>query len=405
MKSNSDTNSSFPYAALYFITFCSTGVLLVYMNLYLKRAGLSDSQLGTVAAIPSLMTIFSPPLWGMLADSVKDMRRILVVLFLGAGIVYPLLLFTNNYYFLLGIVMLTSFFYLPNIPLNDALTLDHIARYGGDYGRIRLWGSVGAASSMLIFKIILKDQSDFMNQFGYGLFSIFVFFVAFRVLGAIWSFIIPKPEDVESRKPIKWRELTKFITANLILVLTAGLIARAAMQAYYVFFSIYLDQLGIADSSKGIFWALGVASEVGMMFFVGKLIKKIGIKWTLVLSMLGMSVRLFIYSSKPPVVGILFTQLFHALTFSTFHTSILDFVSTVLPDRIRASGQTLYNAVVWGLGGVIGAKICGELSDAYGIFNMFKFSSFIALLALVITLIFIRSPRSKSGTGETGTGD
>lgn len=393
MKKVSNRNSSFPYAALYFITFCSTGVLIVYLNLYLKRAGLSDSQLGTAAAIPSLMTIFSPPIWGMIADSVKDMRRVLVVLFLAAGMLYPLLLFTNNYYAILGIIMLTSFFYLPNIPLSDALTLNHIARYGGDYGRIRLWGSIGAASSMLLFKVILKDGSNAVNQFGYGLFSVFVFFVVFRLLGAIWSLIVPQPEDVESRKPVKWKELTKFITVNLILVLTAALIARTAMQAYYVFFSIYLDRVGISDSSKGIFWALGVASEVGMMFFVGKLINKIGMKRTLALSMLGMTVRLFIYSLELSVIGIVFAQLFHSLTFSTFHISIVNFVNNAFPGRIRASGQTLYNSVVWGIGGIIGAKVCGEISDTYGIFNMFKYSAFIAFLALIVTLIFIREPR------------
>lgn len=395
MKQASDRSSSFPYAVLYFVSLSSMGGLIVYINLYLKRAGLSDSQIGTVAAISALTAIFSPPIWGVIADTIKDMRRLLVLLLLGAGIVFPALLFTNNYQIILGIVMLAAFFYRPTVPLTDALTLDHIAQHGGDYGRIRLWGSIGILISMLSFKLIIKDNpsEDLSSQFGYGLSSMFISFLVLRVLGAIWILVVPKPESTEVRKPIKWKALSKFITPNFILTLVAGLIAISAMQAYYVFLSIYLEELGVSDSSIGLFWSLGVAAEITMMFFVGKLIKKIGIKWTIALSILGMTVRLFFYSLEPPIVGILFLQLFHSLTYSTFHIGVLNFVNTTLPDRIRASGQSLYSAVVWGLGGVIGAKVCGKISDVYGRLLMFRFSSFIALFALVITLIFIREPQ------------
>ena len=97
------------YSLLHFISLSPKSGILIYMNLYLKRAGLNSSQLGTVAAIFSFMSIFSSPIWGIVADSVKDMRRIIALLFLSASLVYPLLLFTKNYYAILGIIMLFSF--------------------------------------------------------------------------------------------------------------------------------------------------------------------------------------------------------------------------------------------------------------------------------------------------------
>ena len=70
-------NKSSPhqYSLFHFITLSPKGGILVYMNLYLKRAGLNDSQLGTIAAIFSFMSIISSPIWGIIADSVTDMRR------------------------------------------------------------------------------------------------------------------------------------------------------------------------------------------------------------------------------------------------------------------------------------------------------------------------------------------
>ena len=53
--------------------------------------------------------------------------------------------------------------------------------------------------------------------------------------------MIPNPAEVEFREPFKWNQLNRFITVNFVLTLITGLMARAAMQAYYIFFSIHLD--------------------------------------------------------------------------------------------------------------------------------------------------------------------
>ena len=196
-------NKSSPhqYSLFHFITLSPKGGILVYMNLYLKRAGLNDSQLGTIAAIFSFMSIISSPIWGIIADSVKDMRRIIVMLFLSASLVYPSLLFTRNYYVICGIIMFFSFLETPVAPLNDALTLNFISQHGGSYGRIRLWGSIGIGISMLLSKLIIKDEREgsINSEFGYGLLSIFIFFSAFRLLGAIWLLMIPNPAKVKKK--------------------------------------------------------------------------------------------------------------------------------------------------------------------------------------------------------------
>jgi PPP family 3-phenylpropionic acid transporter len=382
-----------PYISFYFISFCSIGVLIVYMNLYLKRAGLTDSQLGTAAAIPSLLTVLSPPVWGILADSVRDMRRLMPVLFLGAAISFPAMLLTNNFYLLLALVVLTSFFYTPVIPLIDALTLGYIGKHGWDYGRVRMWGSMGFIVSTLLFKLILSDGAqETVKGIGYGLLPVFIYFVAFKLLGAGWAFLVPNPSKTEAKTKLRWHELKGYLTGNLILTLAIAFIARAAMQSYYVFFSIYLDELNVADSSKGIFWAMGVASEVGMMLLIGSVLIRIGIKRTILLGIAGITVRLFLYSLRLPVWGIIPVQTFHALTFTAFHVGLVFFMSRSLPEGARASGQTFYNAVVWGLGGVVGAKICGEISQAFGLFTLFRISSLMALSSLILGMIFIREP-------------
>ena len=181
--------SAFPYASLYFISFASISALRIYQNLYLKRAGLSDSQLGTAAAGAALMAVVSPLIWGIAADSAADVRRLASPLFLGAAVTFPAMLLTRSYPVLAALAVLTSFFYTPLIPLLDALALGYVSRSGGDYGRVRLWGSLGFIFSTLLFKAILREGKT--SGIGYGLLPVFIYFAALRVLGAGWSFLIP----------------------------------------------------------------------------------------------------------------------------------------------------------------------------------------------------------------------
>ena len=133
-----------------------------------------------------------------------------------------------------------------------------------------------------------------------------------------------------------------------------------------------------------------------MMFVIDNLIKQIGAKWTVVIGMLGMAIRLFFYSKEPSIIVISFLQLFHALTYTAFHVGIVNFINTMLPDKIHTSGQTLYNGIVWGLGGMIGGKVCGGIADKHGMPAMFKISAIIAFLAALTTYIFIQNPQSPS---------
>ena len=57
--------SAWHFAALQFLSFAALSLLGIYGNVYFKRRGLSDIQLGILLAVPSVVSIVGPMIWGI----------------------------------------------------------------------------------------------------------------------------------------------------------------------------------------------------------------------------------------------------------------------------------------------------------------------------------------------------
>ena len=143
---------SWNFATLQFLSFAALSLLGTYGTVYFKRRGISDFQLGILYSVPSIVSIFSPMVWGITSDWLRKRKPVVVIMHLVSALLFPLFWFLNSQSFLLlCIVMgLFSFFFQASIPLIDAWTLDHLSHKGGDYGRIRSWGSVGYMTPLIL---------------------------------------------------------------------------------------------------------------------------------------------------------------------------------------------------------------------------------------------------------------
>ena len=166
----------------------------------------------------------------------------------------------------------------------------------------------------------------------------------------------------------------------------AMLLGMTALRAYYVFFSIYLDGLGVADSWKGVFWSLGVAAEVGFMLVAADCCPA----WGEVDARHRAGRRC--PASAPlsfslPIAMVALAQGLHALAFRATHIATVTFINDTVPDRLRASGQTFYAAVVTGLGGAVGSRLSGDLAQAFGIGGAFRLCALLAGVAVLVVLL------------------
>ena len=76
---------------------------------------------------------------------------------------------------------------------------------------------------------------------------------------------------------------------------------------------------------------------------------------------------------------LLFLQIFHAVTYGTFHVASILYIDSLTPDETKTLGQAVNNAITYGLGLMVGFFINGYLFETIGVFKLFLISSLVAL--------------------------
>ncbi len=382
-----DTGQGWKFAVFYFISFSAVSLYGIYGNLYFKRRGISDIEIGILNAIPAWIGIFAPLIWGIISDALHQRKIPSFIMHIFAAGIFPLFWYlTGNFLALCVIMGIFTFFFSASIPLTDAWTLDHLSRRGGDYGKIRTWGSVGFAIPLLFSLFVLKRSSVSKAE---DLLIVFYGFCAFRIISGFYALFLPDYSP-QGRKPkMDWRSLHAYLHPFALTFFLATFMSRFLFGPYYTFFSIYLDEQGIADSFKGIFWVVAVGAEAGLIAISGSLLRRFGEIALLLAGLSAMAFRMFIYSLEPAWYIILATQSLHALTFGAFHVASIQIINRITPEPFRASGQT-FNGALLGIGSLLGGVVGGLWAHQYGYAGLYRMLAIIsAITTLLIGLLFL----------------
>lgn len=372
------------FATLQFLSFASLSLLGTYGNVYFKRRGLSDIQLGILFAVPSAVSIFSPIIWGLTSDLLQRRKPIVITMHLVSAVLFPLFWFLSSQTFvLICIIMgLFSFFFRPSIPLVDTWTLDYLSNKGGDYGRIRSWGSVGYMVPLLLSILIFSPSSG--GTAGV-LLPMFFGVSGFRLLAAIQASYMPDMSPSE-REKMDWKALKIYLHPFAIVFFFCVFVRSFVFSPFFAFFNVYLDTLGVTDNMKGLPWIVAVGAEVIMLAFSNKLIQRFGAVTAIICAYVAMAIRFFVLAAAPSWEIILVVQLLHALTFGAYHPAAIQIINRITPEAFRATGQTLVS-VIGGIGGILGNLIGSVWASSYGYAVLYRYLGLSVSVATIILVI------------------
>ena len=372
------------FATLQFLSFASLSLLGTYGNVYFKRRGLSDIQLGILFAVPSAVSIFSPMIWGLTSDLLQRRKPIVITMHLVSAVLFPLFWFLSSQTFvLICIIMgLFSFFFRPSIPLIDTWTLDYLSNKGGDYGRIRSWGSVGYMVPLLLSILIFSSSSGGTAEV---LLPMFFGVSGFRLLAAIQASYMPDMSP-SGREKMDWKALKIYLHPFAIVFFFCVFVRSFVFSPFFAFFNVYLDTLGVTDNMKGLPWIVAVGAEVIMLAFSNKLIQRFGAVTAIICAYVAMAIRFFVLAAAPSWEIILVVQLLHALTFGAYHPAAIQIINRITPEAFRATGQTLVS-VIGGIGGILGNLIGGVWASSYGYVVLYRYLGLSVSVATIILVI------------------
>ena len=378
------------FFVIYISLFAPYAIITPYFQQLLKYLNYNDIQIGAIQGAMELMAVAAPILWGVLADRLSAPRGVLAFTIILSLPMFFLFRFVNGGLAGMVVAVLFGLFYKPNIPLTDGMTFRYIRTKGGDYGKIRIGGTLGYISFIAVFDAICWLTG------GVTVRKLIVEFSVAVMLQLASLLLVPRfidASDASKNAAAKTDGdrsdfMKLFLRPTFLVFMLAAFLGRFSMMSYYSFFSRYLDDVyGVKE--VGWIWALGSLCEMPLIFCSKRIIDKIGLKSFFALGLLGCVLRLAGFSVESNIWVVLCLQPLHCLTFGAYHCSTVTYVSRMFPAKFQGGAQGIYSAITVGLGGLVGSAVGGVVLDAFNYTVLYTAFSGVALLGLVICLLFV----------------
>lgn len=370
------------------------GVISPYVSLFFADRGFSPVQIGVLMACFQLSRIVGPYLWGWLSDvthtRVKLLRLAAVASLLAFLAVPGVHSYGGMMAMMIGLNLITS----AMSPLGDALTISTLRRHGAfdhRYGRVRMFGSVGFIAAVLLGGALFE-------HFGMPAFPWLA--SAMLALFAVVVFGLRDAEDEGPRvKPPPALPLLR--RPDVAWFLASAFLMMFAHAALYVFYSLYLEQLGYSKIAIGVMWTIGVVAEIVFFFYQGRLFGALALRTilagTFVLAALrfGMTGYFAQYAWLMAAV-----QVLHAATFGAHHSASLKRLQRWFAGPLQGRGQALYTGISYGLGGTLGGLAMGWTWKTLAPMHTFGLAALAAALGAGCAAMSFRGERRDARPGQ-----
>lgn len=344
-------------SAWYFFYFAYIGAFAPYFALYLQSLDFSAADIGMLMAAGPVMRLAAPAFWGWLSD--RSGRRVPIIRFSAAltSLAFVVFFFVGGFWAVLVGIGLTFFFWTAAHPLVEALTLDHLHGRTEEYGRIRLWGSVGFVVTVLGVGALLDVQSlDSLLWVCLGL--------LLGVLASALSLSEAGERPAERPAPPLRLGLRR---GEVVALLAACFFMSAAHGPLYVFFSIHLVDHGYGKTVVGALWSLGVIAEIGVFIWMPRLMRRYSLRAILLASFALAVLRFLLIGWQVESVTLLLAaQIMHGATFGAYHAAAVAALNHWFPSQQQGRVQALYGSISFGAGGMLGNLLAGEAWGALG---------------------------------------
>jgi len=365
---------AFNFGFFFFGYYGFVGVFAPYISLYFADVGMTVVQIGVLMSVVQAMRIFGPNLWGWAADYTQKRVQVLRFTAAGALISFVGIFFGDSFVFLFMVMIALNLFTSAQGPLSEALMLSEMKGDLTHYGTLRLWGSVG-------YIVVVMLAGWLLDWYGIGMVPwIGVSLLALVAFASLRLKETPQ-SHTQQEKPsmmvlLRRREIIAFLASACMMI--------AAHTSLYIFFSLYLSQMGYSNLVIGMMWSLGVIAEIIFFFYQAPLFRRIGVQRIMLLSLAMAVVRLLLVGlGAESLILLLVAQVLHGATFGAHHSASVMTLQRWFSGSLQARGQALFISVSYGLGGTLGGIGFSYVWDHFGPSSMYLVAALVAFFGLL----------------------
>ncbi|MFE4704384.1 MFS transporter [Peribacillus simplex] len=373
-----------------FLYFGLLAIFIPFLPVYLADQGLRPAQIGFIIGTGGFVTLITQPLWGMISDKTRTIRKVLLLLIFFSSVIGYFLYDSSSYLQLILFAMLLYFFLMPIDPLTESLNFTMAEKTGISYGSIRTYGALGYAVISLITGYV-------MSYFGAN--SLAFLFAGIGLISFIISWMMP--DAPVSGKPVTLSSLKHFFSnKETLLFLLLVFICAVPARMNDTFLGVYIRELGGSAKLVGLTWFLAAGSEIVVFALSFWWLRK-G-KEIIIISFAAafFFIRYFVsaWITDPQLLAYL--QVMQLLTFPIFYSAAIQYLYRIVPVEWRATGQTVLALLFFGVSGIIASYIGGAIYGAYGGKTLYLFISSISFIGMVFALVLYRIYGKRLDTAE-----
>jgi len=361
--------------------------LFFLFPLFLKRFGASESQIGLIMGINSLVVIFVRPLFGRLID-IHGRKKISLLGIIILILIFPFFLFVKDAGWLpLLLRALTGIGWGISMTATMTLCSDlaPAERLAHSMGIIGIGGLTSQALGPFIGEEIIRE-------FGFN--ALFITCIIFVLASFLCIYLIPEPLNFFSnqnkssgKNPMKIIEINKII---FIIICALPLVHGAVRGTIVYFISLFIKSLNL--QRVGPFFVAFSIAAVLTRLGIGGISDRYGRKRVIFPAVIIISLNLLLITQINNLYMIILTGLIggfgQGLLFPALSTYIIDF----LGHENKGLAISLY-LTLFDIGIGIGSPLFGKISDTYGFKIMYIIASI--LLFLVASVFTLKAPEPK----------
>lgn len=381
---------------------------------YMPLLGFEGWQMqlaGSMFGIASVVGIFFS---NQFADRNFAAEKFLAFSHLVGGIALIATAFSTSFVPFFVSFLIYGLFYVPTLSVTNSLAFANLKDPANEFGFVRMGGTIGWIIVSWPFIFLLSNppaadkMTDEIRQQLIGE-TRWIFLVAAGISFALAGFSLTLPhtpprKGSDGMGGLAWLQAAKLLTVPSVFVLfLVTLIDSTIHNGYFVLIDGFLaDAVKISSNLTMAITTIGQVAEILAMVILGKVLVRLGWKWTMIIGILGHALRFATFSffgQEQYWVLIVVIQVLHGICYAFFFATLYIFVDAVFPKDIRTSAQGLFNLLILGVGLVIASFWFQALKEKYTVNGVvdyqkvFLVPTALAIGGMILLLFFFRPPQ------------
>ncbi len=354
---------------LMFLSYAIMGAWVPTLSPHLARLGLGPKETAWVFASNALAALIAPLFWSQVANRWVAAERCICFGASTCAVLLWIMADVEDVGTLFWMSLTFWFFLLPTLSLSSALTFRHLPHPEKQFGKVRVWGTIGWISAGLVLSAWLAQPSWFRAWYTEDpeppdLSDSLRLGAVFAAILALYALTLPgTPPSPSSAAPTDhW--IRRFLDAPLR---ATTMFRRRSFGIYVIcmFFlyvtwpfnlqltSLLIQSLGVEKRSLPTILAIAQTTEVASLVLLPRILMRFGQKGTMVFGLLSWTTALTAFSIGRPLSFVAPSMVFHGLYITCFLVAGQVFVNRIAQHDFRASAQGML-LVVQGMGLFIG---------------------------------------------------